>query len=317
MTRTFPFPPFPNGWFQVAYSNELGAGEVHPLKYFGKDLVLFRTSAGVPRVLDAFCGHVGAHLGYGGRVEGETIRCPFHGWCWDGEGSCVSVPYAKKVPPAARMRPWPVCERNGMIMVWHHAEGKPQSWDVPEVPEYHSDDWTDYECRRWKIRTRNQEMAENAVDRAHFRYVHGTMDVPESKAEIDGHVLNVKSVAVMETPRGDVKGMIESVSWGFGFNVIRFTGIVETVNIASATAIDDETIDLRFGFMVRKLGDANATRGVGAALIADIEKQMSEDILIWENKIFLDRPGLCDGDGPIGIFRRWCRQFYSETPQAA
>ncbi len=69
--------------------------------------------------------------------------------------------------------------------------------------------------------------------------------------------------------------------------------------------------------MVRKLGDANATRGVGAALIADIEKQMSEDILIWENKIFLDRPGLCDGDGPLGTFRRWCRQFYSETPQAA
>ena len=41
MSKRFPFP-IPNGWFQVEWSHELKAGDVKPLKYFGKDLVLFR-----------------------------------------------------------------------------------------------------------------------------------------------------------------------------------------------------------------------------------------------------------------------------------
>ena len=90
----FEIPPFPNGWFQVAYSDEVADGDVVPLQYFGKDLVLFRGQDGVPRVLDAFCPHLGAHLGYGGRVEDNCIRCPFHAWRFDGAGKCVDVPYA-------------------------------------------------------------------------------------------------------------------------------------------------------------------------------------------------------------------------------
>ena len=76
--------PIPNGWFAVAWSRELHAGDVRPIHYFGEDLVLFRTRSGQARVLDAFCPHLGAHLGYGGRVMGETVRCPFHGWQFDG-----------------------------------------------------------------------------------------------------------------------------------------------------------------------------------------------------------------------------------------
>ncbi len=76
------------------------------------------------------------------------------------------------------MRPWPVREVNGLIMVWHHAEGEPPSWEVPVLAEFDDPEWTTYELRRWKIRTHNQEMAENAVDLAHFRYLHGTVDLP-------------------------------------------------------------------------------------------------------------------------------------------
>ena len=81
--------PIPFGWYALEYSSELQAGDVIPLEYFGRDLVLFRTESGEPRVLDAFCPHLGAHLGHGGRVEGEGLRCPFHAWLWDGEGRCV------------------------------------------------------------------------------------------------------------------------------------------------------------------------------------------------------------------------------------
>ena len=75
----------PNGWFIVARSDELAPGEMRPLYAFGRDLVLFRTEGGEARLLDAHCPHLGAHLAVGGRVEGECIRCPFHGWRFDGD----------------------------------------------------------------------------------------------------------------------------------------------------------------------------------------------------------------------------------------
>jgi hypothetical protein len=85
------------------------------------------------------------------------------------------------------------------------------------------------------------------------------------------------------------------------------------VLFASATPIDLEQIDNRFSFTVKREHGNDTNKGVGGAIIADIVKQMGEDIPIWENKVFRPRPVLCDGDGPIGQFRRWCRQFYSEV----
>jgi 3-ketosteroid 9alpha-monooxygenase subunit A len=57
---------------------------------------------------------------------------------------------------------------------------------------------------------------------------------------------------------------------------------------------------------------------VGRAFVAEIDRQFGQDIPIWENKIHLPRPLLCDGDGPIALLRSWARQFYSglsEVPE--
>ena len=80
--------PMPVGWFQVLFSAELSPGDAIPLHYFGQELVAFRTEDGQAKVVDAFCPHMGAHLGYGIRehtgkgpkIVGDSIECPFHGW---------------------------------------------------------------------------------------------------------------------------------------------------------------------------------------------------------------------------------------------
>ena len=316
MPKQFYTAAIPNGWFQVAYSDELEPGQVKPLEYFGASLVLFRTETGEAKVLDAFCPHLGAHLGHGGTVKGDCIRCPFHAWEWNGDGQCASIPYAQRIPSRAKIRSWSVREVAGLIMVWHHSEGEEPKWQLPEIPEYGHADWTAYDRRRWTIRTRNQEMAENAVDSAHFHYVHGTSNMPKSQAEVQDHVLRVFSDAGMETPRGPVEGSVESLSYGFGFSAVRFKGLIETLLVSSVTPIDGDHVDVRFSFSLKKLGGAEITRGIGAAFIGEVARQLEQDIPIWENKTQWERPVLCDGDGPIGLFRRWSRQFYPQ-PSAA
>ena len=88
-----PLSMTPTGWFQVAWSAELGEGDIHRMKYFNRDLIAWRSAAGQVTVMDAFCGHLGAHLGYGGHVAEERIVCPFHGWEWNAEGRNVRIPY--------------------------------------------------------------------------------------------------------------------------------------------------------------------------------------------------------------------------------
>lgn len=310
--RRYPFAPFPNGWFQVAFSEDLAPGAVRPLHAFGRRLVLYRTEGGEARVFDAHCPHLGADLGVGGKVEGDSIRCPFHGWRYGADGACVEVPYAKRIPPAAKLRAWSAREHSGLVTVWHHAEGKEPDHEIPPVAEYGDPGWTPYERRSWRIRTHNHEMGENQVDRAHFRYVHGTLEVPECEAEADGPVFRVYQRSKMQTPRGPVIGKIDITAFGYGVSLVRFSGIVDTLLIACVTPVDGEHVDVQFVFTVKKLANENATKGVGLALIADIEKQMREDTPIWEHKVYHERPLLCDGDGPIAQYRRWTRQFYSE-----
>jgi phenylpropionate dioxygenase-like ring-hydroxylating dioxygenase large terminal subunit len=306
----FPFTSSPKGWFAVALSRELEAGQVLPVKAFERDLVLFRGEDGKPALLGAFCPHMGAHLGHGGTVVENTIKCPFHAWQFDGTGGCTKIPYADRIPPKAKVRPWAIVERNGMILAWNDIEGSEPEWEVPVIPEIGAEDWTDFEVREWDIRTHSMDMAENQVDVAHFQYLHGTLDYPESEASVDGHIMRVFSKAGMGTKQGNVAGSIESTSYGFGFNTIRFKGIVETLLVTSVTPTDKEHVHVRFCFMVKKSLGAALDKGVGKAFIAEVSRQLEQDIPVWENKAFVHPPMLCEGDGPIPLFRKWLRQFF-------
>jgi phenylpropionate dioxygenase-like ring-hydroxylating dioxygenase large terminal subunit len=106
------------GWFAAATTSRLALDPVLPVRMFASELVLFRTATGELRLLDGHCPHLGAHLGHGGCVEGDSIRCPFHGWRWGGDGSCQEIPYAKKIPPRAQLRSYPVAERSGLVWAW-------------------------------------------------------------------------------------------------------------------------------------------------------------------------------------------------------
>jgi 3-ketosteroid 9alpha-monooxygenase subunit A len=311
----------PNGWFQIAFSEDLAPGALLPIHVFGQELVLFRGEDGEAAVVEAYCAHLGAHLGHGGRVEGNRLRCPFHGWCYDAKGECLEIPYARRIPPRARIRSWPVEERNGQVYVWHHAGGEPPSFRIPQIAEYGAAEWTSTWTRySWELRTHPQEMMENAIDWPHFEQVHA-MDVPSHReCSFEGPMFRWVIDAGYENEVGGPSRELYLVAenWGLGFNTIHYNGAFETRSIGTITPIDEGLVRFTNSVIGRK--GSRSEQEALAELRTQMDEQQhitSQDFAIWENKTYRPTPVLCDGDGPIGEYRRWARQFYGPSSAGA
>ncbi|GFX74105.1 cholesterol 7-desaturase [Trichonephila clavipes] len=135
-------PVFPNGWIPLIESKGVAPGQSVSVSALGQRFCVFRGECGQAYVLDAYCPHLGADMSAGGKVAGECIECPFHGWQFSGQdGSCQKIPYSCKVPDVARAKKWSSCEVNAFIFVWHHAEGEEPTWDMPSIDPVCTGQW--------------------------------------------------------------------------------------------------------------------------------------------------------------------------------
>lgn len=169
-------PParFARGWHCLGLAGRFREGGPHAVRAFGTKLVVFADSGGALHVLDGYCRHMGGDLTQG-TVKGDAIACPFHDWRWGGDGRCASIPYARRVPVAARTRSWRVLEQNGQLFVWHDPEGNPpgEGVTVPLIEGACSDEWTDWTWDSILVEGANcREVIDNVVDMAHFFYIH-------------------------------------------------------------------------------------------------------------------------------------------------
>ncbi|MBQ0772248.1 Rieske 2Fe-2S domain-containing protein [Parasphingorhabdus sp.] len=315
----------PFGWYGVSYSSELEIGDVRDLHYFGRDLVLFRNEEGEAGLLDAYCPHLGAHLGKGGKVEGDSIRCPFHAWQFRPDGYCSKIPYAKAFPPRAKREPltqaYPVVESSGVIWTWYHPDNVEPLFEVIDYPEFTDPAWAKPTRREWRFASNPQEIAENGVDVAHFAYVHAMDAVPEGETSYDG----VKRRSIARGHRtvpvdGEMKQMpysVETVQNGAGQKYTKLKGLVDLSLLVIATPIEGDDVELRFCFTHPAVESGSMQEmAVKMAIEHTCGQQGVEgDIPIWESKIHLAQPYLCDGDGPILRFRKYFEQFYAATAE--
>jgi nitrite reductase/ring-hydroxylating ferredoxin subunit len=301
----------PSSWYLVAYSEDVGADQLVRLRYVGRELVAFRGADGGIAVFDAYCPHLGAHFGVGGRVERGVLRCPFHGWRFDGSGRCVEISYAKRIPPNARATRVRSVEKSGMIFIWHDAAGREPFFELPDLPEWsdpaYTHRWLRYE---WTVRTHPQEMAENGLDWQHFPTVHLTDAPTQPRFEFDGPRYAWAIAAAKDYTLQDYREAFElgGENWGMGYTVTRQTGAFRTCVVTGLTPIDEETVSMKLGVIAR---------GAGAEFESALRVYMEEhavvaqqDFPIWENKRYRETPLLSEADGPIAEYRRWARQFY-------
>lgn len=305
-----PYAGYPRGWFVIQFSEELAAGDVKPMRYFGRDLVLFRTQSGAPKILEAHCPHLGAHLAYGGKVKGEEIECPFHAWRFDGTGACTAVPYASKIPNKARVDAFPVVEKNGMIYVWNDNDGQGPDWEVPDLPEYGGDKYLPWRHAMIEIKTHPRDIVENLVDTGHFMPVHGT-DAKSFRNEWKGHI-GVQHNEGIAYPLGGGKDPYKLTATYFGpaYMVTHMQGVLESILINAHTPIDNNRLHLRFAVALKHNGKIDQMNDFAEKYLENLRLGYFQDVAIWENKVFRERPILCDGDGDIGTLRRWYLQFY-------
>jgi nitrite reductase/ring-hydroxylating ferredoxin subunit/putative sterol carrier protein len=319
----FPFTAYPSGWFVVATSEELLAGELLKLHYFGRELVAFRGESGKASVIDAHCPHLGAHLGYGGVIEGECVRCPFHGWKFNSQGNCVEVPYSDRIPPKATIRAWPTLEQDGLIFVFYGRPGE-QPWPMEPLD---TSGYTAGKMVHWRnLATHAQEVFENTVDITHIGPVHrGRNARLLGKPERNGPIMQIDLEFLAP---GDIVGMPEQVNdvhldvnlRGLGAVIVHTH--VRNVDVRArqrlyATPVDEGHIDIRGIVHVVATDDPVFTEELEDLFYHAYVEDFAKDFPIWENKRYLTRPTLAKGDGPVGVYRRWCTQFYGEAEPLA
>ena len=305
--------PYARGWYLVAWSAELVAGQVKPVQAFGKAFVLYRAEDGTPVLLDGHCPHLGAHLGHGGRVQGDSIVCPFHAWRFGAHGRCVEVPYATRIPPRAAVGAHRVAEHSGMILMFHAPDGGAPEYEVPALPEVNDPAWTPLQVAQIEVRTQPREVIENIADVAHFRPVHNTK-IDDFEVIFDGPRATQRSLGKGRNLKGE-KIDVLSIATYHG-PAVQFTELAWAYPMRLINAhlpIDQDRLLLRFGVTLRAGEGVTLPPAILEAHVAAARNGYFEDVAIWEHKRWRDKPILADGDGPIGKVRAWYAAFFTEA----
>lgn len=320
---------FARGWHCLGLTEKYRDGKPHTVNAFGQKLVIFQGEDGSLNVLDAYCRHLGGDLSEG-TVKGNEIACPFHDWRWGGDGRCKKIPYSRRVPLRARTASWTTHDQDGMLFIWNDPEGNPPPPEVaiPTIPQYGTENWTDWVWQETVVNTNCREIIDNVVDMAHFFYVHYSFPTyfknifeghvatqimegkgrPDSKRPGGGSQHRVSSNTSVASYYGP-SFMINDLKYDFGDFVLN------SILINCHYPVDENSFVLMSGIMSER------TEAVPGDLADDLARRLSrfilrgfnQDVAIWKSKARIDNPLLCEEDGPVYQVRRWYEQFYVDA----
>ena len=247
---------YPRGWFMIAAAEEIAADPV-PLRFFGREFVGYRGKSGKVYLTDAYCPHMRVHLARnttsyvvkdGIRIEGESIRCPAHGWRFGPDGKCDDIPYSTHgIPKAACIKTFPVVERAGCVWLWHDPEGGEPEFDLPLFEEW---DMEEQGWVRWRLDplgtlpVHPQEILDNMADVAHFIPVHGSRDIVYFENEYRDHVMVQRFGAGHRTLVSSGEDVLINDTWytGPGILLSRMEGQHPSIIMITNTPVEDGVI---------------------------------------------------------------------------
>ena len=132
----------PNYWYPVGWASQLKAGDIMPVVVWQQAIAVYRDETGQIHALEDACPHKGIAL-HKGKVQGCHLTCAYHGWEFNGNGECVSIPYLPEGQklPRAQARRYPVQEKYNLIWLFPGEPTLAASQELPNVPEFDHPDY--------------------------------------------------------------------------------------------------------------------------------------------------------------------------------
>lgn len=330
--------PFPEGWYFIASRKAIEDEKLIQKTWMGENIIAFCDEAGQICVAEAYCPHLGSDLSpaAGGRVQSGRLVCPFHGYEFDATGTCVATPYAPP-PRYTGLRVFETEEIAGLIFAWWGLGGREPQWQLP-ANEIDDDGWCGMEIRTVRFAGHPQETSENSVDLAHLRYIHGFGKVERIEpVSVDGPHLrsrfnfkSTRSIAKVARLSFDLTADTHVYGLGYSFVDIHEHSIDMDLRLwVLATPVDGTLIDMHLCSQIREIrkpkrwlaGLAFLPVGLRAPIMNKFTAsqqvyEVRQDKVIWSRKRYQSQPRLCKSDGEITRYRRYCAQFYPESPDS-
>lgn len=159
-----------NCWYVAAWDHEV-ADAPFARRILDEPVVLYRDEAGRVIALLDRCAHRHLPLSQG-RIEGDNLRCGYHGLLFGRDGACIEVPGQSRVPPGTRVASFPVVERYRFVWIWM---GDPSLADPATIPDYHANDHPDWKSvgGLFHVGGDYRLIVDNLLDLSHVQFVHG------------------------------------------------------------------------------------------------------------------------------------------------
>ncbi|NRR33182.1 aromatic ring-hydroxylating dioxygenase subunit alpha [Oxalobacteraceae bacterium] len=189
MTDTLRDPVLLDDWHPVAISASLPAGTVVPVTLLDQPVALWRDSAGQAHAWEDRCPHRGTRLSLG-CVQGDSLRCGYHGWTFNGEGRCIHIPALPALEPdklKAQTVRYALRERHGLVWV---CLGDPLARpEPPPLPESGYAALRKVWCGPYTVNSSGPRIVENFLDMAHFAFVHEGILGVEERAAVQDYIV--------------------------------------------------------------------------------------------------------------------------------
>jgi phenylpropionate dioxygenase-like ring-hydroxylating dioxygenase large terminal subunit len=158
-----------NGWYSAIWSHELREKPVGKT-FLNEKVVLFRNDRGAVGALEDRCCHRAAPLSLGA-VSGVALACGYHGLKFDVNGRCIEVPGQADVPSGAKVRSYPVHEKNNVVWIWMGDPAKADAAKIPDMPWLSDPKWATTPGNL-HVKANYQFIIDNLLDLTHVSYVH-------------------------------------------------------------------------------------------------------------------------------------------------
>ncbi len=185
-------PYLRNAWYVAAWDHELSKG-LMARTIMDEPIAFFRDASGVVNAIEDRCCHRGAALTDGKVIE-TGLQCGYHGLVFNGKGQCVEIPGQDAIPPMAKVKHYPVVEKNEIVWIWM---GDPALADESKIVEwaFHKDGATPLPHRNetMNIHANYIMMVDNLMDLTHLGYVHTKTIGGNPRAHVNAQMETVRT----------------------------------------------------------------------------------------------------------------------------